>query len=135
MKKNLRRTEATEGEIKKPLCIDLFSGLGGWSEGFLAEEYFCVGFDNGAAGIDLKSYPGQLVFQDILTLHGKQFKEATIIVASPPCQEFSYMAMPWARAKRLQYDYETGIRDRTKLTALFDACFRIQREASEPATP
>ena len=41
--------------------------------------------------------------------------------------------MPWARAKRLQYDYETGIRDRTKLTALFDACFRIQREASEAA--
>jgi site-specific DNA-cytosine methylase len=29
----------------KPLCIDLFCGLGGWSEGFLAEGYHCVGFD------------------------------------------------------------------------------------------
>jgi site-specific DNA-cytosine methylase len=24
---------------------DLFCGLGGWSEGFLAEGYECIGFD------------------------------------------------------------------------------------------
>jgi len=30
----------------KPLCIDLFCGLGGWTEGFLAEGYRVVGFDN-----------------------------------------------------------------------------------------
>ena len=29
----------------KPLCIDLFCGLGGWTEGFLAEGYDVVGFD------------------------------------------------------------------------------------------
>ena len=23
----------------RPLCIDLFSGLGGWADGFLAEDY------------------------------------------------------------------------------------------------
>ena len=25
----------------KPLCIDLFCGLGGWSEAFFAEGYHC----------------------------------------------------------------------------------------------
>jgi site-specific DNA-cytosine methylase len=29
----------------KPLCIDLFCGLGGWGEGFLAEGWDVIGFD------------------------------------------------------------------------------------------
>ena len=29
----------------KPLCVDLYCGLGGWSEGFLSEGYDCIGFD------------------------------------------------------------------------------------------
>ena len=29
----------------KPLAIDLFCGLGGWTEGLLAEGYYVVGFD------------------------------------------------------------------------------------------
>ena len=28
-----------------PLAIDLFCGLGGWTEGLLAEGYWVVGFD------------------------------------------------------------------------------------------
>lgn len=43
------------------------------------------------------------------------------------------MAMPWTKAKRLAQEYRTGIRDVKQLTALFDACFRIQREAIEAA--
>ena len=102
----------------KPLCIDLFCGLGGWFEGFLVEGYDVIGFD-----IERWSYPGRLVLQDVQTLHGSQFRNATVIVASPPCQAYSYRAMPWKRAKAL------GPPDNT----LFDACFRIQREASEAA--
>ena len=81
----------------------------------------------------LMKYPAQLVLQDILTLHGKQFKDAALIVASPPCQEYSYMAMPWSRAKAIAAEYRSGVRDVKNLTALFDACFRIQREAIEAA--
>jgi hypothetical protein len=28
----------------KPLCIDLYCGLGGWAEGFLSEGYDVIGF-------------------------------------------------------------------------------------------
>ena len=121
----------------KPLAIDLFCGLGGWAEGFLAEGYDVVGFDieRHAYG-DLK-YPAQLVLQDVLTLHGSQFRDAACIVASPPCQNYSYLAMPWSRsktdnsqkAKALRRKWETEGPD----NRLFDACFRIQREACEAA--
>lgn len=117
-----------------PLAIDLFCGLGGWTEGLLAEGYDVVGFDFERHDYgDGKRYPAQLILQDVLTLHGRQFKNAALIVASPPCQEFSYMAMPWSRAKAIAAEYRSGMRDVKKLTALFDACFRIQREASEAA--
>ena len=120
----------------KPLAIDLFCGLGGWTEGLLAEGYDCVGFDIEAHVYGEHRYPAQLVIQDVLTLHGSQFRDAALIVASPPrAKEFSYMAMPWSRAKAkaaaIRAD-ETG-QMRVDLTRLFDACFRIQREACEAA--
>lgn len=107
----------------KPLCIDLFCGLGGWAEGFLAEGYDVVGFDIERHDYGTGGYPGQLVIQDVLTLHGSQFRNADVIVASPPCQAYSYRAMPWKRAKALPPPDNT----------LFEACFRIQREACEAA--
>ena len=118
----------------KPLAIDLFCGLGGWTDGLLAEGYNVVGFDIEKHDYgDGQWYPAQLVLQDVMTIHGRQFKDAALIVASPPCQEYSYMAMPWSRAKAIAAEYRSGERDVKKLTALFDACFRIQREASEAA--
>jgi len=126
----------------KPLAIDLFCGLGGWTDGLLAEGYDVIGFDIEAHEYGEDRYPAKLVLQDVLTLHGSQFKDAALIVASPPCQEFSYMAMPWSRAKQIaralrgQDEFPAGYKgSRTiaELTALFDACFRIQREASEAA--
>ena len=107
----------------KPLAIDLFCGLGGWTDGLLAEGWRVLGFDIERHEYGEHRYPAQLVVQDVTTLHGSQFKDAALIVASPPCQAYSYRAMPWKRAKALPPpDNE-----------LFETCFRIQREASEAA--
>lgn len=167
-----------------PLCVDLFCGLGGWTEAFLSEGYHVIGFDierhaygvpgmtvtdeatkgtkpmekrgwtqgcvislgmegaNNQPRTRLLKYPGQLALQDVLTLHGSQFRDAAVIVASPPCTEYSYMAMPWTRAKQIAAALReevpfpegyAGSRTVAELNALFDACFRIQREACEAA--
>lgn len=110
----------------KPLAIDLFTGLHGWSVGLVEVGYDVIGFDIA----DMSSRFGHprpadvhLAIQDVLTLHGAQFRDAALIVASPPCQAYSYRAMPWSRAKALP----------PPDNALFDACFRIQREACAAA--
>lgn len=123
-----------------PLAVDLYCGKGGWCKGLIAAGWRVVGFDIAADLV--RGYPGEAVLQDVLTIHGSQFRHADLIVASPPCQEFSYMAMPWSRAKQIAAalrgqgefpDGYKGSRTITDLTALFDACFRIQREASAAA--
>lgn len=82
-----------------------------------------IGFDIERHEYGQERYPGQLVLQDVRLLHGRQFKDAALIVASPPCQAYSYRAMPWSRAKALP----------PPDNSLFEACFRIQREACEAA--
>jgi len=111
--------------MMKPLVIDLYCGLGGWSEGFLAEGYECIGYDIEAHDYGTGGYPGTLMLRDVRSIHGSEFKDATCIVGSSPCQEFSYRAMPWSRAKALPPPV-LGIE-------LFNAQFRIQREACEAA--
>ena len=126
----------------KPLAIDLFCGLGGWASGLLAEGYHVCGVDIERHVYGAERYPGSLWLQDVLTLDGAQFRDAALIVASPPCQEFSWMAMPWSRAKQVARalrgedefpaNYK-GSRTVEDLNRLFNACFRIQREASAAA--
>jgi hypothetical protein len=109
--------------MSAPLVIDLFCGLGGWAEGFLAEGYHCRGYDIEAHDYGTGGYPGELIRRDVRSITGEECKDAAVIVASPPCQAYSYRAMPWRRAKALPPPDNT----------LFNECFRIQREASEAA--
>jgi hypothetical protein len=112
----------------RPLAVDLYTGLHGWAEGLEAEGFYTIGVDLEDMSAQLgepKPEHFSLLIQDVRTLHGSQFKDAALIVGSSPCQEFSYRAMPWKRAKALGPP-ELGIE-------LFEAQFRIQREASEAA--
>ena len=127
----------------KPLVIDLCCGLGGWTRGFLAEGWDAIGFDIERHEYGDKRYPGHLILKSILEINGYDLRAVNpaLVVASPPCQEFSYMAMPWKRGKQIAgglleecpfpegYD---GSRTLAELNALYNACFRIARQAGCP---
>lgn len=122
---------------KPPLVFDLFCGLGGWSEAFIAEGYRAIGFDVERHDYGSGGYPGELVLRDVRSITGaelvKQYGVPAVIVASPPCQEFSYMAMPWSKAKEKRRKILADPKEQVRLTDLFNQCFRIQREVSEAA--
>lgn len=109
--------------MKRPLMIELFCGTFGWSHGWLEMGGRSIGFDLAhlphhgpvPAGADL-------VIQDVLTLHGSQFRDAAVICASPPCDEFSRWKMPWTRARKPP---EPSLE-------LVEASFRIAKEARVP---
>ena len=122
--------------VEPPLAIDLFTGLHGWAEGLIEKGWRVVGFDieDMCAQFDMpRPADVQLVVQDVLTLDGAQFRDAFLIVASPPCQFFSYTAMPWSKAKARAAEVRADPARLEKELALFNACFRIQREACAAA--
>lgn len=120
------------------LVIELFCGKFGWSAGALELGAKAIGFD-----IEHLPHHGsvpdgaELVIQDVLTLRGRQFKHADLILASPPCQKYSWLAMPWSRsksehskaAKALRKEWEENGPD----NRLFNACFEIQKDACRAA--
>ena len=67
--------------------LDLFCGLGGWSDG-LAEE----GFD--VLGVEIepmvaKLYKHPVICEDVRNLNPRDFTGYDLIVGSPPCRDFS----------------------------------------------
>lgn len=118
--------------MRKPLMFDLFCGLGGATDGFLAEGWDCIGIDIERHQYGDHRYPAQLWIQDILTISGAQLRDADFLWASPPCQTYSWMAMPWkrAKAKAAAIRADTSGKMLADLNRLFYACFRIQKEAS-----
>lgn len=119
----------------KPLAVDLCAGLGGWSDGLLAEGWDVVGFDIERHRYGTHQYPAHLILQDIRTIDGTRFRgKVSLIVASPPCQKYSYMAMPWSRAKDLARWYRSPEHPEriVELNELFNHCLRIGKEAQCP---
>lgn len=112
--------------MSAPLAVDLFCGKGGWAHGLLATGWRVRGYDIA----DMGGYPGDLVLEDVRTLRGEDLADASLIVASPPCQFFSYTAMPWSRAKALARETLACYGKTWRELLLFRTCFRLQREAS-----
>lgn len=105
----------------RPIAVDLCCGLGGWTAGLLAEGYRVIGFDIARP----KTFPAHALFvkQDVATIDGTRWRgRVALIVASPPCTEFSQV---WRFAKHRKPDPEAGM-------VLVRHCFRIVREAGCP---
>lgn len=70
-------------------ALDLFCGLGGWSDGLVME-----GFD--VLGVEIepkiaKLYKHNVICADVRTLDGELFKGYDLIVGSPPCRDFTIL--------------------------------------------
>jgi hypothetical protein len=70
--------------------LDLFCGLGGWSDGFASEGFEVLGVEIERKIARLYNHP--VLVADVRTLDGENFKGFDVIVGSPPCRDFSYFA-------------------------------------------
>lgn len=69
--------------------IDLFAGRGGWTKGFMAEGWECIGYDL----FPQPHYPAKFVQRDVLTLTAADLEDADFICASSSCEQFSVHCM------------------------------------------
>jgi len=104
--------------MREPTAIDLCCGSGGWTTGLMAAGLRVFGFDLVAHS----QYPGELVLQDVRTLDGRQFRGARVIVASPPCEEFTRHTLPWLKR------HNPPPPD----LSIVEACWRIRAESGVP---
>lgn len=88
--------------------IDLFCGRGGWARGFLDVGYRVIGIDSEDQS---RYYPGAFVRCDVRKISGLGWRgKVRVIVASPPCTEFSFMTnLAIARGFRGPKDPEKGM--------------------------
>lgn len=102
-------TVRANGRLKLRLtCADLFSGAGGFSEGFRQAGFKVVAaVDTWSAAIDTHkaNHPETATFKtDLLSFEPGQLGEVDVLIGSPPCTEFSF-------AKRGGHgDIESGLR-------------------------
>jgi hypothetical protein len=78
--------------------LDLFCGVGGWSERFRARGWYCV-------GVDLAPFAGryagdQFIQSDARALSRSFIDSFDAVVASPPCDDFARAWLPWLRCDK-----------------------------------
>jgi len=89
-------------DTDKPICLDLFCGRGGWTRGFMDAGYYVIGVDQ----FPHEEYPGDYFVSGDLRLPfgGWLAGQVDVIVASPPCDEFSPWLLPWMKDRRVLPD-------------------------------
>ena len=108
--------------VEKPIAYDLCCGSGGWAAGLIAAGFHVIGFD-----IDEQPlYPGEFRRRDVKTIEPGELMDGALIVASPPCEEFSRHHMPWTRARNPPppdlsiVEYCRKLQERTRLPMVME---------------
>lgn len=70
-------------------ALDLFCGLGGWSDGLALEGFEVLGVEIEPKIAEL--YKHRVIVADVRDLDGEDFHGYDLIVGSPPCRDFSTM--------------------------------------------
>lgn len=86
-------------------ALDLFCGLGGWSNGLTIEGFDVLGVEIDYRVSQWYKYKGKhkVIVKDVRELNPLDFKGFDLIVGSPPCREFSSFAnFAYERMKRGQ---------------------------------
>ena len=93
---------------RKLVVLDLFSGLGGWSKAFKDRGHKVITIDNNP-----KFNP--TICKDIMKLKRKDFDgyNFDILLASPPCTEFSKSNMPDSWNKNCSANPDTLLLQKT----------------------
>lgn len=71
-------------------ALDLFCGLGGWSDGLAIEGFEILGVEIEPRIAELYKHP--VIIADVRDLDPKDFKGYDLIVGSPPCRDFCLIA-------------------------------------------
>lgn len=71
-------------------ALDLFCGLGGWSDGLALEGFEIIGVEINPEVAN--EYKHQVIISDVRDIKGEDFQGYELIVGSPPCRDFSIFA-------------------------------------------
>ena len=82
--------------MQKKTCLDLFAGLGGFSQAFEESDNWEV------VTVEIDPQHNPDIEADIMDLTPRDLPDCDVILASPPCTQFSPMA--WSHEKNFERD-------------------------------
>lgn len=107
-------------------ALDLFCGLGGWSDGLAIEGFDVLGVEIEPKIAEL--YKHKVIVADVRDLDGKDFHGYDLIVGSPPCRDFVAISDNYKRSDGLQMTWKDPKNPERGLT-MVHAFLRIVKDA------